>query len=110
MPMTRMRALLGVLAVALLYGALATRAVAHPHVWIIFEATVIHDDRPGAGPLAALAAGMRHLRANKQLGDQDAVFVTGCDAPFLTAGAVGWLSGQLGSPIMYPSACARIAS
>lgn len=43
MPMTRMRALLGVLAVALLYGALATRAVAHPHVWIIFEATVIHE-------------------------------------------------------------------
>ena len=60
------------------------------------EAAVIHDERPGAGPLAALAVGMRHVRAHKQLGDQDAVFVTGCDAPFLTAAAVGWLSSQLG--------------
>jgi ABC-type uncharacterized transport system substrate-binding protein len=38
-----MRALVGVLAVALLCGAFATRAAAHPHVWIMFEATVIHE-------------------------------------------------------------------
>src|SRR5262245_16070494 len=60
------------------------------------EAAVVHDERPGAGPLAALATGMRHVRAEKQLGDQDAVFGCGCDAPFLTAAAVGWPSGQLG--------------
>jgi len=61
------------------------------------EATVIADERPDAGPLAAIATGMRHLRANRDLGDQDAVFVTGCDAPYLTAGAVAWLAGQLGA-------------
>jgi molybdopterin-guanine dinucleotide biosynthesis protein A len=60
------------------------------------EAAVVHDDRPGSGPLAAIATGMRHLRATRALGDRDAVFVTGCDAPYLTAAAVGWLSGRIG--------------
>jgi molybdopterin-guanine dinucleotide biosynthesis protein A len=60
------------------------------------EATVLHDDQPGAGPLAAIATGMRHLRGSQRLGADDAVFVTGCDAPFLGPRAVGWLVEQLG--------------
>jgi molybdopterin-guanine dinucleotide biosynthesis protein A len=60
------------------------------------ETLVTHDERPDQGPLAAIATGMRFLRAHKELGDKDAVFVTGCDAPFLTADAVGWLAYQLG--------------
>jgi ABC-type uncharacterized transport system substrate-binding protein len=43
MPMTRTRPLQGVLAAALLCGALATQAQAHPHVWIVFETTVVYD-------------------------------------------------------------------
>ena len=58
------------------------------------EIAIVHDERPGTGPLAAIATGMRHLRAD--LGERDAVFVTGCDAPFLSPAAVGWLAGQLG--------------
>jgi molybdopterin-guanine dinucleotide biosynthesis protein A len=60
------------------------------------EAKLVHDDRPGQGPLAAIAAGMRHVRQQRLLGERDAVFVTGCDAPFLTGRAVGWLTDQLG--------------
>jgi molybdopterin-guanine dinucleotide biosynthesis protein A len=60
------------------------------------EARVIHDDQPGKGPLAAIACGMRFARAERLLGDTDALFVTGCDAPLLTARAVGWLAGLLG--------------
>ena len=44
MPMTRMGALSGLLAVAMLCGAFATSVAAHPHVWIVFQATVLHDN------------------------------------------------------------------
>jgi molybdopterin-guanine dinucleotide biosynthesis protein A len=57
------------------------------------EVAVVYDERPGSGPLAAIATGMRHLR--RDLGEHDAVFVTGCDTPFLTGAAVGWLAAQL---------------
>lgn len=60
------------------------------------ESTLIHDEQPLAGPLAAIASGMRHVQAAGDLGEQDAVFVTGCDAPFLSEQAVGWLCQQLG--------------
>ena len=43
MAVTRTGPLWGVLAVALLLGAFATRAAAHPHVWITFETTVVYD-------------------------------------------------------------------
>ena len=43
MVVTRTGPLWGVLAVALLLGALATRAEAHPHVWITFETTVLYE-------------------------------------------------------------------
>lgn len=42
MAIARMR-LLGGLAVALLCVAFATRAEAHPHIWITFETTVLHE-------------------------------------------------------------------
>jgi molybdopterin-guanine dinucleotide biosynthesis protein A len=59
------------------------------------EATVIADEQPGAGPLAAIATGLRHVRNSRELGDKDAVFVTGCDSPYLTANVVGWMSEQM---------------
>ena len=40
---TRIRLVLGGLAIALLCGTLATVAKAHPHVWITAETTVLHD-------------------------------------------------------------------
>ena len=43
MAVTRTGPLWGVLAAALLLGAFATRAEAHPHVWITFETTVVYD-------------------------------------------------------------------
>ncbi|MGE3171451.1 MAG: molybdenum cofactor guanylyltransferase [Planctomycetota bacterium] len=60
------------------------------------EAEVVLDDAPGKGPLWAIATGMRRLQKGGDLSGSDAVFVTGCDAPFLTADAVAWLCGQLG--------------
>lgn len=43
MAKARTRPLLGALAVALLCGICATGAQAHPHIWITFETTVLHD-------------------------------------------------------------------
>ena len=43
MAVMRTGPLRGVLAVALLSGALAAPAEAHPHVWITFETTVLYD-------------------------------------------------------------------
>ena len=60
------------------------------------EVAVTFDERPDQGPLAAIATGLRQLRASKELGDKDAVFVTGCDMPWITGDAVAWLSQQLG--------------
>lgn len=56
----------------------------------------IDDEQPGQGPLAGLAAGLRWLRGQRGLADQDPAFVTACDQPFLTAAAVRWLHEQLG--------------
>ena len=55
------------------------------------EAEILYDDSPGAGPLAALATGMR--RAQKHC---DALFVCGCDMPFLDQATAGWMARQLG--------------
>jgi ABC-type uncharacterized transport system substrate-binding protein len=43
MSMTRTGPLAGALTVALLSGALATPAQAHPHVWITYETTVVYE-------------------------------------------------------------------
>jgi molybdopterin-guanine dinucleotide biosynthesis protein A len=63
---------------------------------IPLEASVITDDEPGKGPLAAMATGFRTVKRRKELGERDAVFVTGCDAPFLGPMTVGWLAEELG--------------
>ena len=76
--------------------SVVTRDAAQELPPLPLEVAFAHDARPDGGPLTAIAAGMRHLRDNKDLGEQDAVFVTGCDAPFLTADAIAWLAGQLG--------------
>ncbi len=55
------------------------------------EAESAFDSELDQGPLIGILAG---LRAVSQ--DCDAVFVTGCDNPFLTTAAVDWLASQLG--------------
>ncbi|MCC6672302.1 MAG: molybdenum cofactor guanylyltransferase [Planctomycetes bacterium] len=55
------------------------------------EVAITFDSEPGSGPLAAIRDGMRFLG-----NECDAVFVCGCDMPFLTTGYVGWLANLLG--------------
>jgi molybdopterin-guanine dinucleotide biosynthesis protein A len=57
---------------------------------------VTADLRPASGPLAALVSGLCFLKERCGLRDGDAVFATGCDAPFLSAAAVQGLVQQLG--------------
>lgn len=59
------------------------------------EAQILHDETPGAGPLQAIATGLRTLLQQGELSQKDAVFVTGCDAPFLSSTAISWLAEQL---------------
>lgn len=54
------------------------------------------DELPDRGPLAAIATGMRALLASRRMTSQDAAFVTGCDAPFVTAAVVQLLARELG--------------
>ncbi len=56
------------------------------------ECKIVFDERIDQGPLMGMRAGLRAVAS-----DCDAVFVTGCVAPFLTANAVDWLSQQLGA-------------
>ena len=60
---------------------------------ITLEAEVIFDERIDEGPLTGILTGMRHLQGLREC---DAVFVTGCDSPFLDAAAVGFLAAHLG--------------
>lgn len=55
------------------------------------ESELIFDPRPGEGPLQAVEAGMRFVA-----GKCDAVFVAGCDLPFLDSTVVGRLFDLLG--------------
>ncbi|MCA8951879.1 MAG: molybdenum cofactor guanylyltransferase [Planctomycetes bacterium] len=55
----------------------------------------IADAVPGQGPLGAFATGLRHARTVGGLDERDALFVTGCDSPFLTARTLAWLAGEL---------------
>lgn len=55
------------------------------------EVEITYDEEPDQGPLSGLRTGLNRIS------DQcDAAFVTGCDAPYLTTRAVGWLADQLG--------------
>jgi molybdopterin-guanine dinucleotide biosynthesis protein A len=56
------------------------------------EIELVEDEQPGAGPLAALATGLRAIGALA-----DAVFVTSCDAPHVTSAYIDWLAARLGS-------------
>ncbi len=58
---------------------------------------VAHDELPGEGPLAAIAAGLRRLRQRHGFGDDDAAMTVGCDQPFLTAEIVTGLRDRLGA-------------
>ena len=58
---------------------------------------VAHDELPGEGPLAAIAAGLRRLRRRHGFGDDDAAMTVGCDQPFLTAEIVKGLRDRLGA-------------
>jgi molybdenum cofactor guanylyltransferase len=58
---------------------------------ISLEAELVYDERSEQGPLMGILAGMTAARDSC-----DAVFVIGCDTPFLTADAVDWLTRQLG--------------
>ena len=52
------------------------------------------EDPPGAGPLAALAAGAGELRRR---GHDGAFLVMACDLPNLTVGLAAWLRDQAGT-------------
>lgn len=57
---------------------------------------IAHDELPGEGPLAAIAAGLRRLRERHGFDDHDAAVTVGCDQPFLTPAIVDGLRAQLG--------------
>ena len=55
------------------------------------EIDTVFDGTPDQGPLVGMLAGMKTIE------DQcEAVFVTGCDVPFLRGEAIDWLAGRLG--------------
>ena len=55
------------------------------------EAETAFDEELDEGPLVGLLAGLRAIGPRCE-----AVFVTGCDSPFLSARSVDWLARQLG--------------
>ncbi len=56
---------------------------------------VAFDEQPDQGPLAAISTGMRALLRRGASTSEDAVFVTACDEPFVTAKVVALLLEQL---------------
>lgn len=69
------------------------------------EVDVTVDELPGEGPLAAIIAGLKHLRDRHGFGDRDAAMTVGCDQPFLTKDAVLWLAQRLGdADVLMPQA------
>jgi molybdopterin-guanine dinucleotide biosynthesis protein A len=60
------------------------------------ESDTVADETPGSGPLGAIATGMEALLGSGNASPADAVFVTGCDHPYLTGESVSWLANQLG--------------
>lgn len=69
------------------------------------EVDVTIDELPGEGPLAAIIAGLKHLRDRHGFDDRDAAMTVGCDQPFLTRDAVLWLADRLGdADVLMPQA------
>lgn len=69
------------------------------------EVDVTVDELPGEGPLAAIVAGLKHLRDHHGFGERDAAMTVGCDQPFLTADTVRWLCERLGDAnVLMPQA------
>ena len=56
------------------------------------KARITFDSELDKGPMLGLLAGLKEVEA-----DCDAVFVTGCDTPFLSPQAIDWMASQLGS-------------
>jgi len=70
---------------------------------------VVADDRPGEGPLAALAAALRRYRDVHGFGPEDAVFATACDTPFVRAADVRFLRDRLdGVDLVMPAPDGRL--
>lgn len=68
-----------------------------------------HDELPGEGPLAAIAAGLRRLRERHGFEDLDAAVTVGCDQPFLTAAIVEGLASRLeGALLLMPRANGKL--
>lgn len=65
-------------------------------------AEVVFDERPDAGPLPALAQGLRTLAAPGRAPDAFA-FATACDAPFVSPAVVQLLADRMGR-----AACAMV--
>ncbi|MFT4513937.1 MAG: molybdopterin-guanine dinucleotide biosynthesis protein A [Planctomycetota bacterium] len=69
------------------------------------EVDVTVDELPGEGPLAAIVAGLKHLRDHHGFGERDAAMTVGCDQPFLTAATVRWLRERIGdADVLMPQA------
>ena len=64
------------------------------------DVDVVSDELPGEGPLAAIAAGLRHLRDAHGFARDDAAIAVGCDQPFLTAPIVAGLRQRLGEAVV----------
>lgn len=56
------------------------------------EARITFDSELDEGPMVGLLAGLKEVES-----DCDAVFVTGCDTPFLSPQAIEWMARQLGN-------------
>ncbi|MDX1961668.1 MAG: molybdenum cofactor guanylyltransferase [Pirellulales bacterium] len=54
------------------------------------QVRILRDPQPQAGPLAAVAAGLKHLQGNVS-----AAFVTACDMPFPQRGVISHLFAKL---------------
>ena len=58
---------------------------------LALEAETVFDEQIDQGPLRGMEAGLHALNDRCEF-----AYVTGCDAPFLTRGAIDWLANQLG--------------
>lgn len=74
----------------------------------------VHEDPPGSGPLAAVAAGVAALR---ERGHVDSVLVLAVDLPFVEATLLAWLGAHPATGSVVPrvagiaqSVCARYSS